>query len=166
MQRRLAGVGVRLRLSFIRMSNSDITTRLHNLDDQKLIVIVKNYRQYGYTEEIRASAISILEQRGVTKEMLIKTGNFENQDYENAKRLYRSYDKNSRIAFLFHIGMITLFVLLVVFQQHQSLSQLLTVLVPIAAMLYMVFLIRSFVNLSKFGKEVEKQLEVKPLPFS
>ena len=45
---------------------TDKIERLKKLDTDKLIDVVKNYRQYGYEENLRNSAISLLEERGIT----------------------------------------------------------------------------------------------------
>ena len=48
------------------LNMADLMTTLKTLDNSKLIDVVKNYKQYGYDEETRNSAISILEERGVS----------------------------------------------------------------------------------------------------
>lgn len=78
----------------------DYIARLKNLSDGKLIDVVKNYRQYGYDENMRTSALSLLENRGITKKQLELTGNLENKNYDYAGRLYNANKKNSKIAFL------------------------------------------------------------------
>ena len=55
--------------------------KLLNLNDKKLIDVVKNYRQYGYDEELRNTAIELLKERGITKKQLEFTGDFENRTY-------------------------------------------------------------------------------------
>lgn len=43
------------------MENSDILKRF---DNDKLIDVVKNYKRYGYDDEIRDYAINLLKERG------------------------------------------------------------------------------------------------------
>ena len=43
------------------MEDSDILKRF---DNDKLIDVVKNYKRYGYDDEIRDYAIRLLEERG------------------------------------------------------------------------------------------------------
>ena len=73
--------------------------RLKQFDDQKLIDIVKNYRQYGYEDALRNAALEILETRGIDMEMLKLTGNLENQTFNTANNLFTSFNRNSTIAF-------------------------------------------------------------------
>lgn len=70
---------------------TDKIERLKKLDTDKLIDVVKNYRQYGYDENLRNSAISLMENRRITKEQLKLTGNFVNRTYAFADELYKSF---------------------------------------------------------------------------
>ena len=81
---------------------TDKEERLKKLDTDKLVDVVKNYRQYGYDENLRILAISILQERGITKEQLELTGNFKNASYDFADDLYKSFRKNSMIAFVLY----------------------------------------------------------------
>ncbi|MCF8297197.1 MAG: hypothetical protein K9J13_06600 [Saprospiraceae bacterium] len=83
------------------MSNK--SERLKNLNDSKLIDVVKNYRQYGYDESLRNEAISILEARGIDKEFLQMTHNYKNRTYDLANDCYLSYCRNSKIAFFSNV---------------------------------------------------------------
>ena len=58
---------------------SDKIEKLKSLDNDKLIDVVKNYRQYGYSNELRTAAIEILDSRGIDQEKLKLTGNFDNE---------------------------------------------------------------------------------------
>lgn len=49
----------------------DITFRLQAMDNNKLMDVVKNHRQYGYSDSVRNTAIEILKSRGVLEEDLI-----------------------------------------------------------------------------------------------
>jgi len=49
--------------------------KLKRLDTLKLIDVVKNYQRYGYEEHIKASAIEILESRGMSIEEINAAGN-------------------------------------------------------------------------------------------
>ena len=81
---------------------SDKIEILKTLSDNKLIDIVKNFKQYGYDENIRTNAISILEEKGININDLKLTGNFENQKFNDANSYYNSFFKNSKIAFMFY----------------------------------------------------------------
>ncbi|MFY0603793.1 MAG: hypothetical protein JXQ93_07565 [Flavobacteriaceae bacterium] len=129
--------------------------RLKNLENNKLIDVVKNYRQYGYTEELRLAALKLLHQRGITKEELEYRGQFENKTYSKAKKLYDLFSRNSKIAFVFY-GALLLFAIFDPF--FKSNSGTITILYLITNILvfvfYTTFLILSFVNQHKFYKMI------------
>jgi hypothetical protein len=57
---------------------------LNKFDNDKLIDVVKNYKRYGYDDEIRDHAIKLLVERGWSVEDLKTFGYWENSDYEEA----------------------------------------------------------------------------------
>ena len=52
---------------------------LKKFDNAKLIDIVKNHQRYGYDDELRDSAICLLEERGWSREELQLFGYLTNQ---------------------------------------------------------------------------------------
>ena len=70
---------------------------LKKFDNAKLIDIVKNHQRYGYDDELRDSAICLLEERGWSREELQQFGYLTNHNYEEAKRQYKAYNRNSLI---------------------------------------------------------------------
>ena len=130
---------------------TDKEEKLKNLDTRKLIDVVKNYRQYGYDENLRLRAISILEDRGITKEQLEMTGDLVNRTYDFAEDLYKSYVKNSRIAFVLYcvvILILILFPILSIDPEIRGFSVLGLFL------LYSAFLVKSFIKESQFSKAI------------
>ncbi|MGZ2369238.1 hypothetical protein ACXR6G_05600 [Ancylomarina sp. YFZ004] len=125
--------------------------RLKNLDSDKLIDVVKNYRQYDYEENLRTEAIIILEERGISKEQLLLTGNFENNKYENAEDLYNSFTKNSKITLAFY-GIIFLTNLLspMILKVNESVGFLILILGVGSLIFFLVFFIKSFMNQNQF----------------
>ena len=53
------------------MDDCDI---LNKFDNNKLIDVIKNYKQYGYDDELRDCAVNILEGRGWSREELQQFG--------------------------------------------------------------------------------------------
>ncbi|WP_245662346.1 hypothetical protein, partial [Tenacibaculum soleae] len=81
---------------------TNINSKLESFENGKLIDIVKNYKQYGYDNDLRNIAVGILEKRGINKEQLELTGNFENHSYESAKGIHKLFSWNSKIAFILY----------------------------------------------------------------
>lgn len=77
--------------------------RLKHLSTDKLIEVVKNYRQYGYDEAIRNAAIALLESRGIDMESLKLRGDYTNTSYEEAVFYCKAYEKQSGTAFIVYI---------------------------------------------------------------
>lgn len=81
--------------------------------------IVKNYRQYNYSEDIRNAAIAKLGELGVSIENLKVQGYYENKSYASAESNYADHVKFSKIALVFY-GLLVL----------SLLSQILKLLYP------------------------------------
>lgn len=132
---------------------TDYSQRLKHLDDKKLMDVVKNYRQYGYNISIRAKAISILGERGFSEETLELTGNMYNKTYDYAETLYSSFKRNSKVAFiLFSLLLITNISTSIFVVSANYLTSVSVSINAIATILYLLFLIKSFLNQNKFYK--------------
>src|SRR6476661_4403749 len=85
------------------MQLSGIEDRIMKLDNGKLVDLVKNYRQYGYQEEIRDFALAVLKRRGISKDDLQFTGNLENKSYNYAHDVFASFKRNTVVAFITYL---------------------------------------------------------------
>lgn len=61
---------------------------LNKFDNDKLIDVVKNYKRYGYDDELRDYAINLLGERGWNREDLQQFGYLTNHDYDEAEKQY------------------------------------------------------------------------------
>lgn len=82
----------------------DRIEKLQKMQTHHLIEVVKNYRQHGYPLEIRESALSILEERGVSKQTLELSGNMINRKYDEVQDEYKKFHNNSVIALVLYIS--------------------------------------------------------------
>lgn len=139
------------------MNLTEYRKRLQNFEDDKLIDVVKNYRQYGYSDEIRGEAIAILDERGISQEKLQMKGDFENKTYNEAQELYDSFGSNSKIAFiLYTLLLLSMFVVPFLVPNSETFSFANTIVNGILVVSYSIFLIRSFLNQSKFHKTINR----------
>jgi hypothetical protein len=131
--------------------------RLNKFDDLKLIDVVKNYRQYGYDDELRGVAISILNERGITNEQLQLTGNFEKTTYDFAQELYDDFSRNSKIAFILY-GVLWLSNILALTLTSSSLlvGAIAGIISWLALIGYFTFLIKSFINQHRYYKTISQ----------
>lgn len=58
---------------------------LNSYETEKLIDIVKNHQQYGYSNDFRIGALKILEDKGISQEELSRTGNLINLKHKKLK---------------------------------------------------------------------------------
>lgn len=134
---------------------TDKQERLLNLDNDKLIDVVKNYRQYGYDDQLRETAINILADRGISKEQLQITGSFENKTYDYANDLFSSFLKNSKIAFVMYLVLFSSRILIQIIPDDSvGLAWTLLITTILSFILYFVFLIMSFMNQNQFYKAI------------
>ena len=135
------------------MDINNIKERLSNFDNNKLMDVVKNYKQYGYNDEIRDYAIEMLEKNGISKNDLVLTGNFKNKDYDYANSLYYSFLKHSKIAFIFYIISFLIKISSKLFTiKLELINNIIIVMFFCALIVYLIFLVRSFIIQSDFYK--------------
>lgn len=135
----------------------DYTARLQNLSNEKLIDVVKNYRQYGYDDHLRRSALLLLENRGITKEQLELTGNYENRNYDHACRSHKAFKRNSNIAFLLYLIILFNNILIpVVSRTSDTLSYFVLSANFLIVIGFFVYLVSSFLNRNEFYKSTNE----------
>lgn len=134
---------------------TDTHERLLKLDNQKLMDVVKNYRQYGYDEQLRESAILILADRGISKEQLQITGSFENKTYDYAESLFATFRNHSKLAFaMYSILLISRIAIRMVPDHSAGLLTALLLSSVISFVLYFVFFILSFLHQNRFYRAI------------
>lgn len=137
---------------------TNINSKLESFENGKLIDIVKNYKQYGYDNDLRNIAIGILEKRGINKEQLELSGNFENCSYKSAKEIHKLFSRNSKIAFILYGIVLITNILVSVFARNSELLESITLVINwISILLYFVFLIKSFMNQNEFYRAIGKK---------
>ena len=77
---------------------SENTSKLESFENEKLIDIVKNFRQFGLSLNYKQKALKILNSRDISELELKMSGNLSNQKYENALRLYIDFKQHSKLA--------------------------------------------------------------------
>jgi len=87
---------------------SEDSSELDGFENDKLIDIVKNFRQFGLSLNYKQSALKLLNSRGISELELKMGGNLSNQKYENALRLFIDFKENSKLALVLNILAIVL----------------------------------------------------------
>lgn len=149
---------IRFYQNITNMQTTELQQRLKRLDSEKLIDVVKNYKQYGYPMDVRNYAFTLLEERGISHSDLALTGNLENRTYDFANDLLSSFNKNSKLAFVFYGILLAAKVISIWFSPETSFTDTtLVVAFSLAALLYFIFLLKSFLNQSDFYKATGDQ---------
>ena len=125
--------------------------KLNNLQTNTLIDVVKNYKKYNYTIEIKEAALKILEERGIKQETLKLSGNLTNNSYNEAIAEYQKYNTNSIIGLLLFILSFILF----------NTNNLLGIIIYLIALIFIGF---SFSNMKKISKILkDEKMDYSPL---
>lgn len=132
---------------------------LESFDNSKLIDVVKNYRQYGYEDILRDTAIKILKDRGVDIDLLEKKGDLHNSKFELAQEFYHSYLRNSLYAFICYL--VSFFIPILVLAlgaSYENIGVVFIILRVIMVLAFFILFIRSLMNQSEFYKLIAKDV--------
>ena len=77
--------------------------KLNSYENEVLIKIVKDAKQYGYTDEYRNKALKVLESRNIFREELLLNNNLYNVDYNKVEELHKQYKIFSRITLFVYL---------------------------------------------------------------
>ena len=132
--------------------------KLNDYSNKKLIDIVKNYRQYDIDESYRNTSLKLLNHRGVTEEELRFGGNLQNENYENALRYKTVYDENSKMALKLYFFTFIPIIFGAVLNNNNfpALGKTLFVLGITIGILYLITLVKSYLNQANFNKLLGK----------
>lgn len=130
--------------AFLNKESEDYKTLL-TFDNSKLIQIVKNHRDFDYKYEHKNSAISILNERGITVQELRLAGHLSSRKHDEIISLKNEYEEDSKLAFIFYIIMTPLNILAGVFNNNgpQSLAIIFFVLGIITFLIFVIALMKS-----------------------
>ncbi|MBL86406.1 MAG: permease [Winogradskyella sp.] len=103
--------------SYLDKTSEDYKTLL-SFENSKLIQIVKNHRDFDYKYEHKNSAISILNERGITVQELRLAGHLSSRKDDEIISLKNEYEEDSKLAFIFYIIMTPLIILAGVFNNN------------------------------------------------
>lgn len=147
-------IDVPISSSMLLEENSEGYLNLNSYDNNRLIDIIKNYRQYNFTESYRNTAIQFLKLRGISEEELRFGGNWVNENYENALRYKSDYDTNSKLVFKLYFISFALTIIGAVLNNNgfPILGKILVVMGSFAIILYLISFTKSLISRSNFYK--------------
>jgi lipopolysaccharide export system permease protein len=138
---------------------------LSTKSESQLKDIVKNYRQYDFSEDMKRGALRELKSKGYTEEQLKSGGDFENITYTNARDTLKSFRKNSKNALLFYFVSILALAGMILFNNIKvEGSEILKIVADaiqiVSILVFYFFIIRTLVAHSKFKKTIGKEQDV------
>ena len=128
--------------------------KLNSYENEVLIKIVKDAKQYGYTDEYRNKALKVLESRNISQEELLLNNNLYNVDYSKVEELHKQYKIFSRITFFVY-----LILLGVSFLGKLETIISITIVMVIAVIFYSV-LFKSQKLLDEIGTIMDKKIDL------
>ncbi len=84
-------------------SNDEDVIKLNSFNEESLISVVKNYKQFSYSNEFRIKALKILEQKGISQEQLLESNNLYNLEYLKLVSYSDLYKKQTLLALIFNL---------------------------------------------------------------
>ena len=84
-------------------SNDEDVIKLNSINEESLISVVKNYKQFSYSNGFRIKALKILEQKGISQEQLLESNNLYNLEYLKLVSFSDLYKKQTLLALLFNL---------------------------------------------------------------
>lgn len=148
--------------------NSNDYEIIKKLDDNKLIAIVKNYRDFNYTVEHKNTAISVLTSRGITRQELKMAGHLNNDFFEEAKTLRNDYVEDSKLALiLYSIGLVLILAGRILINNKISIvGNVLFVIGIIAFLIFIFALTKSFSKHTNLYKHLGKNNSINGVLFA
>ena len=138
---------------------NDSKEHFQTFSDNRLIEIVRNAKQFGYDDKIRNAALQVLAERGISEEDLQLTGNLSNYKFDYARTVYNSYVADSATAF-FSYAAFLVFKVIIIFHlvNIDPSGWFALVLGPVLFILFLLFLVKSFMDHLNFYKAIGREL--------
>lgn len=86
----------------VKMEDADFAS-YSNMNNEQLVRLVKNSKQFDYTNSQRLKALKILETRGITQDELLLQGNLYNKDYFTISYYADLFKVQSKVVLLFYV---------------------------------------------------------------
>lgn len=141
--------------SFYDLSSEHYET-LNAYDNNRLIDIIKNYREYNYSITYKNTALSVLNSRGITNQQLKFAGHFTNQKYEEAIRLKNRFIEDSQLALILYsiFAVLTITGKIIDNNYYDSIGNILFNIGIGIGVIYFLAFLRSFISSSIFNKHI------------
>ncbi len=132
---------------------------LLSFNTEKLIDVIINYEALGLDETSRYEAIKILNTRGASLDEIRRKGINLEEQYDHSETLSKDFNEHSKFAIsLYFIGLVLL-LLFFVFRNNKlpSLASASIQISLISLFLYLIYYVKTYLNLVRFYKNIKNQ---------
>ncbi|MEW4925185.1 LptF/LptG family permease [Algibacter sp. 2305UL17-15] len=147
------------RLFNIKENNKESFKFLHALKHDELIHAINDYEALGYSEATRFEAIKVLNSRDITTQELREKEVSISKNFEISQNITKDYTNHSKFAIILYA--ISALLLLVFFvSKNNKLPSLATASIQlsiVALVLYVIYYIKSILNLYAFYSNIKKE---------
>lgn len=139
---------------------------LSDFKDDELIDTIKNYETLGHDEHVRYKAIQTLKSRDFSISDLRANDIPINNKYDTSDAINKNYTEHSKFALVLYIISVVLLVLFFVFKNNKALplAEASIQLSIVALVLYVIYYIKSIINIFQFYNHINKK-QFKPSLF-
>nr|WP_318308674.1 LptF/LptG family permease [Muricauda sp. DH64] len=149
---------------FDEIGDQNTIKNLGAYEDEKLMDIIKNFKQYDFDSSYRNTAISVLEKRGISIEELRLKGVLKNQAYERAEAMYKGFKSDSKIAFILYFSAIVFVPLSFLILPDSKLGDILYIILSNLFILgYLIYIIKSGIKYLNIYKIIKKDGQFNPM---
>ena len=143
----------------LREKNAVDYTFLKSNKKEELIDIINNYEALGHNENTRFEALKVLNDRGITINELRTQGIEVDKKYDDSIGKLEEYTAHSKFAIVLYTLGVVLLVLFFVFRNNKlpSLASASIQLSIISLVLYLIYFIKSTVNLFAFTQHINRK---------
>ena len=143
----------------IKEKNSVDYKFLNSHTNDQLIDVIKNYETLGHEENCRFEAIKILNNRSISTKELIAKGLPLNKDYLTSETTVKNYKDHAKFSIVLYGVGVVLLVLFFVFRNNKlpSLATASIQLSFVSLLLFIIYYVKSLLNISSFYKHLSKK---------
>lgn len=132
---------------------------LSNYNNEELINLINNYESLEHDENTRYETIKILSKRGVKIDELREKGIVISSSFNHSKTISKDYKANAKFAIVLYSIAVVLLVLFFVFKNNKlpSLQSASIQLSMVSLFLFIVYYIKSIININLFYSHIRKK---------
>lgn len=132
---------------------------LSSAKNEELIVIINNDGKIEHDENTRYEALKVLNERSISTKELRENGVRIHLDFDVSEKISKDYKEHAKFALVLYIIAIALLVLHFIFKNNKlpSLQSASIQLSFVSILLFIIYYIKSLINISKFNNHINKR---------